>query len=290
MPLPDRQFLSDWLFTPGQSEEIVSALGIGGKDVTYCNIQSSYGHDAFLLETEKLGAILEGFIGSMQQHVRTGSGLRPGTRMHTRTHKPHERFKRVRVDYELIDSLIDPAAACWTSAAATANCSPAWSKTKNIRAEGSSWTKTGDRCVQRGLSARARCRARTGPSTRRGLRLCRLSQTIQTLRDPQKVIQELHRAPQGGCQAFRTLRTARRMQLMFEGMRRRRDNCPSLVQIRPTSISCRFAISTGSVTISGSRSKRRLPLGKRSAQPLSSGQTCWPRKPSTSPPQVENNQ
>ncbi len=43
-------FSSDWLFTPVQSEAMVDALVANGKDVSYCNIASSYGHDAFLLE------------------------------------------------------------------------------------------------------------------------------------------------------------------------------------------------------------------------------------------------
>jgi homoserine O-acetyltransferase len=33
-----------------------------GNDVTFCNIQSSYGHDAFLLEFETLGKLLHGFL------------------------------------------------------------------------------------------------------------------------------------------------------------------------------------------------------------------------------------
>ena len=48
-------FASDWLFTPAQSREIVEALAANGRDVTYCDIASSYGHDAFLLESEVLG-------------------------------------------------------------------------------------------------------------------------------------------------------------------------------------------------------------------------------------------
>src|SRR3972149_7344192 len=55
-------FPSDWLYTPEQSEAIVNALVANGKDVSFCNIASSYGHDAFLLESEKLRPFISGFL------------------------------------------------------------------------------------------------------------------------------------------------------------------------------------------------------------------------------------
>lgn len=45
-------FTSDWLFPPYQSEEMLDAFVQAGKDVSYVNIDSPYGHDAFLLEYE----------------------------------------------------------------------------------------------------------------------------------------------------------------------------------------------------------------------------------------------
>ncbi len=57
-------FTSDWLFPPYQSKEIVDALLKHQKDVTYVNIESSYGHDAFLLECEAEGAVITRFLAS----------------------------------------------------------------------------------------------------------------------------------------------------------------------------------------------------------------------------------
>ena len=45
-------FTSDWLFPPSQSQEMVDALIANGKSVSYCNVQSDCGHDAFLLENQ----------------------------------------------------------------------------------------------------------------------------------------------------------------------------------------------------------------------------------------------
>ena len=60
-------FSSDWLFPPAQSRELVKALIENDIDTTYCNIESSYGHDAFLLEEETLGKMLSGFLGNIYE-------------------------------------------------------------------------------------------------------------------------------------------------------------------------------------------------------------------------------
>lgn len=55
-------FSSDWLFPPKQSKEIVRALLSNITEVTYCDIESVYGHDAFLLEADTLGKLISDFI------------------------------------------------------------------------------------------------------------------------------------------------------------------------------------------------------------------------------------
>lgn len=55
-------FTSDWLYPPRQSEEIVGALVANNIDVTYVNVPSTYGHDAFLIETEKMAPVVSEFL------------------------------------------------------------------------------------------------------------------------------------------------------------------------------------------------------------------------------------
>ena len=55
-------FSSDWLYPSYQSKEIVRALRINGADVSYCEIQSAYGHDAFLLEEEVQTRMIGNFL------------------------------------------------------------------------------------------------------------------------------------------------------------------------------------------------------------------------------------
>jgi homoserine O-acetyltransferase len=57
-------FTSDWLFPSKQSREIVAALQRVGRDVTYCDIDSPCGHDAFLLEFRQITRLIRNFLSS----------------------------------------------------------------------------------------------------------------------------------------------------------------------------------------------------------------------------------
>jgi len=55
-------FSSDWLFPTSQSKEIVNALMNLNKEVSFCEVNSPCGHDAFLLEYGSLSRLLENFL------------------------------------------------------------------------------------------------------------------------------------------------------------------------------------------------------------------------------------
>ena len=55
-------FKSDWLYPASQSREIVRACKLAGIDTTYCEIDSTYGHDAFLLEIEEESHLVKHFL------------------------------------------------------------------------------------------------------------------------------------------------------------------------------------------------------------------------------------
>jgi homoserine O-acetyltransferase len=57
-------FSSDWLHPPYQLKEIVSALRATHKHVSYYEVETRYGHDAFLLEREKMEGIVAAFLAS----------------------------------------------------------------------------------------------------------------------------------------------------------------------------------------------------------------------------------
>ncbi|WNZ29804.1 MAG: homoserine O-acetyltransferase [Candidatus Bathyarchaeota archaeon] len=55
-------FKSDWLYPAHQSREIVKACKLAGVDTTYCEINSTYGHDAFLLEVKEETHLIKHFL------------------------------------------------------------------------------------------------------------------------------------------------------------------------------------------------------------------------------------
>jgi homoserine O-acetyltransferase len=55
-------FKSDWLYPAYQTREIVRACKQAHVDVSYCEINSTYGHDAFLLEVEEEQHFVSNFL------------------------------------------------------------------------------------------------------------------------------------------------------------------------------------------------------------------------------------
>lgn len=55
-------FSSDWLYTPDGCRELVHAVCRNGLPVTYADIPSNYGHDAFLVESPRVGKLLTGIL------------------------------------------------------------------------------------------------------------------------------------------------------------------------------------------------------------------------------------
>ncbi|MDO5553503.1 MAG: homoserine O-acetyltransferase [Planctomycetia bacterium] len=69
-------FSSDWLFPPFQSREMVNAALAEDRQVSYCNIESDCGHDAFLLanEADQYGTMIGSFLENTLQTSRTHQG------------------------------------------------------------------------------------------------------------------------------------------------------------------------------------------------------------------------
>ena len=55
-------FRSDWLYPAYQSKDIVRACKLANVETTYCEIDSTYGHDAFLLEVEEESHLIKHFL------------------------------------------------------------------------------------------------------------------------------------------------------------------------------------------------------------------------------------
>ena len=141
-------FTSDWLYPTRESREIVHALNAVAANVSFVEIDSNNGHDAFLLEEPEFFATVRGFLSAAG--VKRGlQGIRPlmqkivSARPGRAPRRPpaHRRDGRRR------------ARACSTSAAATARCCSSWPRPRSIDGRGVELSRERvNACVTRGLS------------------------------------------------------------------------------------------------------------------------------------------
>jgi len=216
-------FTSDWLFTPAQSEEMVNALIAQRKPVSYCNIFSPYGHDAFLLEPEALGSLIGGFLSTTITKPKFDKASAVSNI------KGVDRAKRLRVDYELIESLIEPNSRVLDVGCGDGQLLLHLQHDKNIDAEGIEVDqKLVLQCVNSGLNIIQR-------DIERGLELypdnsfdyAILSQTLQTLKNPHQVFAELLRVSKKVIVSFPNFAYWRcRMSLFFDGRAPRTKQLP----------------------------------------------------------------
>jgi homoserine O-acetyltransferase len=63
-------YTSDWLYPTYQSKAMVKAMKKNGLDVSFCEIVAEWGHDAFLLSSDRLTALVKGFLDRIYEEIR----------------------------------------------------------------------------------------------------------------------------------------------------------------------------------------------------------------------------
>ncbi|KZY39533.1 MULTISPECIES: homoserine O-acetyltransferase [unclassified Oleiphilus] len=63
-------FSTDWRFSPERSERLVEAMTKAGKRVCYAEVDSEYGHDAFLIPTERYMAIFSAYMKRIAEEIK----------------------------------------------------------------------------------------------------------------------------------------------------------------------------------------------------------------------------
>jgi len=61
-------FTSDWLYPTRESKEIVQALNAVAANVSFVEIESDKGHDAFLLHEPEFWQVIRGFLDGCAEH------------------------------------------------------------------------------------------------------------------------------------------------------------------------------------------------------------------------------
>jgi homoserine O-acetyltransferase len=104
-------FTSDWLFPPRQSQDLTNSLIALRKPVSYCNIVSPCGHDAFLLPDDlpMYGGLIRAFLDNI--HDGAPKTIEDDDLY---VHSPTSIFgalRRPRIDYDQIARLVQPSAS-----------------------------------------------------------------------------------------------------------------------------------------------------------------------------------
>jgi homoserine O-acetyltransferase len=95
-------FSSDWLFPPQQSRDIVNALIANQTRVSYCEVPSACGHDAFLLPDDFpiYGEMIRAFLNNLAGERALGGSSRPAPDLFDTSLIPQP-----RLDYDRIFEL-----------------------------------------------------------------------------------------------------------------------------------------------------------------------------------------
>jgi homoserine O-acetyltransferase len=63
-------FTTDWRFSPQRSREIVNALIGANKQVSYAEVESEYGHDAFLIPIERYYTLFQRYMSNIAREIQ----------------------------------------------------------------------------------------------------------------------------------------------------------------------------------------------------------------------------
>jgi homoserine O-acetyltransferase/O-succinyltransferase len=107
-------FTSDWLFLPSQTQEMVDALIADDKPVSYCNVKTDCGHDAFLLpnELKTYGELMAAFLANLDPLDAENGDISPtAVEGESRVFGPRSIFHHHRLDYNTMLELIPPGSS-----------------------------------------------------------------------------------------------------------------------------------------------------------------------------------
>ena len=231
-------FTSDWLFPPFQTLQMVDALIDLDKPVSYCNVRTDCGHDAFLLpnELKTYGELMAGFLANLDIAFPRSTNLRlvPGEGEgsnskdallmpldgDSRSLSPRSIFHHHRLDYNTIIDLIPPGSSVLDLGCGTGGLLARLRERGPCRVMGVELDEQAIlTCVRRGLDVVEADLNQGLPAFADGqFDFVVLSQTLQTVMDPPRVLADTLRVGRRSIVSFPNIayRTHRR-QLADEG-------------------------------------------------------------------------
>ncbi len=197
-------FSSDWLFPPSQSREIVDALLATNHPVTYCEVESPCGHDAFLLEHDfdRYGEMIRGFMDSLLAPSSTAAD-------DPAAHQPQPTsiFHGHRFDYDMIEQLIPAGSSVLDLGCGSGRLLARLKSREHQRLVGIEINELAIReCCRKGLDVvRVDLNLGLAAIPDNSFDCVVLSRTLQSVRHVEKVIQEMLRVGRNALVSFPNL-------------------------------------------------------------------------------------
>jgi homoserine O-acetyltransferase len=229
-------FTSDWLFPPFQSQEIVDSLIAADRPVSYCSVATDCGHDAFLLpnQLDVYGEITRAFLTNLQESSARAATTESiamddagpsqaapnvGAERASDAGSPHDFkpdsvaaaslapmsiFHRDRLDYETILNLIPLAASVLDLGCGTGGLLARLRHRGHRRIVGIEWDEKAIlACIRRGLDVvQADLNKGLPAMSDRQFDFVVLSQTLQTVLDVPRVLDDMLRVGRRGIVSF----------------------------------------------------------------------------------------
>ena len=179
-------FTSDWLYPTYQSLEVVSALRTSDIDAAFCELNSQYGHDAFLVETKEQSEMIVGFLRSVREGASTAQ-IRPPADV-----KP---AISERLDYAMMAEMVEPGSRVLDLGCGEGELLAWLKEKKNVRAQGVEIDPNKvRRAIARGVSAyQSDIEHGLADYPDGAFDFVILSQTLQEMRYPLRVLREMLR-------------------------------------------------------------------------------------------------
>jgi homoserine O-acetyltransferase/O-succinyltransferase len=188
-------FTSDWLFPPRQSQDLTNSLIALRKPVSYCNVESTCGHDAFLLPDDLpiYGGLMRAFLDNI--HDGASKNIEDDDLY---VHSPTSIFaslRRPRIDYDQILRLIQPSASVLDLGCGRGSLLVKLREDENRKLMGLEINEQDVLfCLQRGLDVvQADLNSGLAPFSDAQFDYVVLSHTLQAVRDVERLITDMLR-------------------------------------------------------------------------------------------------